>query len=129
MSKLFKQIKDEVYYGCKSICSILSGYEVSNLQVRDWNEDGEFFTIDMVEEIHDPYYVCVRFNNGRHIPLPLLLDENKSDYYLQKIIIRFFKRHTALLDNAVWDCQTYIKNVNISETISDNDLLGEEEPL
>jgi len=119
-----KKLYEELYYGVKTIRSILSGYKSPNLEVRDWSEDGEFFTIDMVEDIYDPYYVCARFKNGRHIPLPLLLDEEQSDYYLQKIIIRFFKRHTTLLDNAILDCETYVKNVSFT----DNNL-GEEEPL
>ena len=114
MKKVLLNMYYEVYYGIKTIHSIMSGYTPNNLEIRDWGSDGEFVTVDMIEDVYDPYYVCPRFNNGRHIPLPLLLDENKSDYYLQKIIIRFFKRHTALLDNAVWDCKTYNDNVNIS---------------
>jgi hypothetical protein len=111
---LIRAIKDELYYACKTIRSILSGYIPNTLELRDWDNDGEFFTINILDDIYDPYYVCPRFNNGRHIPLPLLLDESSSDYYLQKIIIRFFKRHTALLDDAIWDCDTYVKNVSIT---------------
>jgi hypothetical protein len=113
MSRLFKQIKNEIYYGYKSIHSILSGYKASSLETRDWSEDGEFYTIDITEDTDDPYYICVKFNNGRHIPLPLLINENQSDYYLQKIIIKFFKHHTTLLDDAIKDCEIYyIRNID-----------------
>lgn len=63
----FSALKVAVRYSVKSFLSILTGFD--ELQVRfgdDWvaAEPGD----------DDPYYVCGRFGNGRHIPLPILMD-------------------------------------------------------
>lgn len=109
----FNFIKSDLYYTFKAIRSILSGYEPNSLE-RWCSDDGKYIYVDIVDDIDDPYYVVCRFKNGRHLPLPLVLDPEQSEYPLQKIILKIFKKYTNLLDDAVWDCETYIANREIT---------------
>ncbi len=62
-----RAMKAAVRYSIKSLSSILSGFD--ELQVRfgdDW--------VSAQPGDDDPYYVCAVFNNGRHIPLPILMN-------------------------------------------------------
>jgi hypothetical protein len=54
----------------------------------------------------EPYYVCAVFSNGKHLPLPLLL-ESKGDYWMQNIILSVMRR-MGLLTEAQRACQLYI---------------------
>lgn len=114
MKDFIRRVYLDLYYSLKAIHSILSGYEPNSLEIRDWSEDGQFVHLDMLDDIEDPYYVCARFNNGRHLPLPLILDPSQSEYPLQRIVLSFFSKYTDLLDDATWDCETYIANREIS---------------
>lgn len=60
-------MKNDLYYAVKAFVSILSGYKT--LQYRDY--DGEWQDIEGPND--HPYYVCALFNNGRHIPLPIII--------------------------------------------------------
>ena len=107
--KIFK----DLYYSVKVIRSILSGYRPNSLQVRG-PEEGEWLPLNMLDDIDIPYYVCPVFGNGRHIPLPLILDPDNSEFFFQRVILKFFKRCTHLLDNVYYDCQTYVDNRKIT---------------
>ncbi|MEQ6359432.1 hypothetical protein V7D15_06945 [Thermoanaerobacter thermohydrosulfuricus] len=106
-------IRLNLYYSLKAIRSILSGYEPNSLE-RWCSDDQKYTPLDIIDDIDDPYYVVCRFKDGRHLPLPLVLDPDQSEYPLQKIILKFFKKYTDLLDDAVWDCETYIANREIT---------------
>jgi hypothetical protein len=71
---------DEIRYSVKSFFSILSGFVRLETKFDEgWEE--------ATEKLDDSFYVCARFKNSRHIPLPILADwdnENK----LQKIAMR-----------------------------------------
>lgn len=79
-----RAMRAAVRYSVKSLSSILSGFD--ELQARfgdDWvaAEPGD----------DDPYYVCARFKNGRHIPLPILMDwgaeGSEAGYAMQQAAI------------------------------------------
>lgn len=84
-------IAEKIYYATKSFFSILSGFvgwqekfgdEWEDVDLRDYNDtagDGN----------GDAYYVCAKYNNGRHIPLPILFNWDwDDDNKLQKIAIK-----------------------------------------
>jgi|SRR5690554_3467433 len=54
--------------------------------------------------IDSPYYMCVRFRNGRHLPLPLVLKPEQSEYPLQAWVLRKMQRRMA---EAVKACAEY----------------------
>ncbi|MBD3260109.1 MAG: hypothetical protein GF334_00230 [Candidatus Altiarchaeales archaeon] len=70
---LFKEVK----YAVKSYFTARSSF----LQMEEKYYDGDEWVWEYSEPgSNDPYYVCARFANGRHIPLPILddwYDENR----------------------------------------------------
>lgn len=79
---MFEKIKEDVHYSIKAIRSILSGFD--SLETKD--PCGGFYEVFPGDE-EEPYYVCARFNNGRHLPLPLVLEPADSEYKLQKVVL------------------------------------------
>jgi len=75
----------DVYYALKAILSVRSGFE--SLQSRSINE--------WVPAYGDPYYVCARFKNGRHIPLPLIVGK-KSEFPLQNAVLEILRKRGML---------------------------------
>ena len=86
----------DVFYTVKAALSVRSGFNC--LQSRSLNE--------WVPAYGDPYYVCVRFRNGRHIPLPLVLG-GKSKYPLQDIVLKAFRKK-GLLQQAEIACKNFM---------------------
>ena len=79
------QENSRLYYPIKALESILSGY------VGLAQKDGDEF---VKAEDDDPFYVCAEFENGRHIPLPIILaweddyrPRRPSGGYLQQLLI------------------------------------------
>lgn len=70
----------DIRYGVKNFIAIRSGYKCLT-----YKRLGLYFT-PIETPIISPHYVCAEFNNGRHIPLPILLDSNRCRG-LQKIVI------------------------------------------
>ena len=75
----------DVYYAIKAVLSVRSGFE--SLQSRSINE--------WVPAYVDPYYVCARFKNGRHIPLPLIIGK-KSEFPLQNAVLEILRKRGML---------------------------------
>ena len=75
----------DVYYAVKAVLSVRSGFE--SLQSRSINE--------WVSAYGDPYYVCARFKNGRHIPLPLIIGK-KSEFPLQNAVLEILRKRGML---------------------------------
>jgi hypothetical protein len=76
----------EIKYAVKSFFSILSGY--TGMEERCG--DGEWVDASSAEIVDgdEAYYVCASFNNGRHIPVPILADWVPDFNKLQKLAIR-----------------------------------------
>jgi len=85
---MFSKIRDDARYSVKAVRSVFSGYR--GLEVRvdpDW---------EPVEDAPDePYYVCATFENGRHIPLPVILGFDARDEQppLQNAVVGWMARH------------------------------------
>jgi len=77
---------EDMRYAVKVVLSILSGYR--GLQ---FNSDGEWIDVDG-DFPDDPYYICAVFENGRHIPLPLIIDDGECGP-LQGAVLDFMARH------------------------------------
>lgn len=91
----------EVFYAVKSFFSVLSSFE--GMEVKCF--DGEKWAWEEVDADYDgdPYYVCARFANGRHIPVPILADWDYDEHRLQKLAIQmalFFTREFVILEFA-----------------------------
>ena len=107
--RLFRQIADKIQhvvadlrYSVKSVLSALSGFE--KLEARGMFEDRSmWYTPVLFDE--PAYYVCARFLNGRHIPLPLVLGE-PSEYPLQNLVLKVLRRR-GLLREAEMACLGY----------------------
>jgi len=56
---------------------------------------------------NEPYYVCARFGNGRHIPLPLVLGDDEDAGPLQRLALRLASRFSKAFHKAEFDCATY----------------------
>lgn len=80
-----RAMKAAVRYSMKSFSSILTGFD--ELQVK---LNGDWVSAEPGDD--DPYYVCALFKNGRHIPLPILMDWGaegcEAGYALQRAAIR-----------------------------------------
>src|SRR5690554_5730681 len=88
----------DVYYTVKAALSVRSGFEC--LQSRSINE--------WVPAYSDPYYVCARFKNGRHIPLPLIVGK-KSEFPLQNVALEMLRRK-GLLQQAEIACKKFMEH-------------------
>lgn len=66
----------EIGYSIKSYLAVYSGF--AQMESR---YDGEWGKAEIGE---DPFYICALFNNGRHIPLPILDDWEYDEHKLQK---------------------------------------------
>lgn len=97
---MYNHIKQDLHYTLKAIKSIFSGY--SRLEQKGYDDEFEpIFTQDSV----DPYYACARFNNGRHLPLPLVIGA-PSEYRLQSLVLKLLRWHPAMR-RAADDCRRY----------------------
>lgn len=101
--RFLKAVKNNFYYGFKTLCSVLSGF--SGVEAKNPYNDYAFEPVDEWSD-DDPYYVCAAFNNGRHIPLPIVMN-GESEYILQDIVILCFWHHPALKQARI-ECQKYI---------------------
>jgi len=80
----FGDLFSEIQYAVKSFVSIRSGY----VEMQRKYFDGDQYVWERAEPgDDDPYYICAKFNNGRHIPLPIL-DNWDDDNKLQKFAIK-----------------------------------------
>jgi hypothetical protein len=95
---------DELFYASKALRSIESGFV--SLQIRKG-----LVWVD-ADEYSDAWYVCAAFNDGSHIPLPLLLpscpamggmDLCEPEWALQEKIIKI-AIESGLLNCAVTCC-------------------------
>lgn len=87
----------DVYYALKAILSVRSGFD--RLQSRSINE--------WVPAYGDPYYVCARFRNGRHIPLPLIIGK-KSEFPLQNAVLEMLRKR-GMLQQAETACKEFME--------------------
>lgn len=101
-------IKKDIHFSIKAIWSILSGY--LNLETKS-TLTGHFEEVDPECTVwwENPYYVCALFKNGRHIPLPLILEPEASEYPIQRAVI-WVADKLGLLEKAKKDCLCYVKN-------------------
>lgn len=93
-----KVVKD-IYYAGKSVLATLSGFDC--LQSREG--DGEWVQAEPEDNM---YYVCARFRNGRHLPLPLVVGY-ESEYPIQNRVLRML-RGKGMLKQAEEACQNLV---------------------
>lgn len=75
----------EIKYAIKSYFTVKSGY----VQMESKFSDNDGFSWQEADPgFDDPYYVCARFGNDRHIPVPILSDWTEDENRLQKWAIR-----------------------------------------
>lgn len=96
----------DIRYGIKNFIALQSGYKCLAYRKPD-----SYFT-PIVTPIISPYWVCAEFNNGRHIPLPMILDSNRCTGLQKKVIERGIK--SGKLTLAQRACLQYIKAHNPS---------------
>jgi hypothetical protein len=114
-----EMLRADLFYTVKAVAAILTGFD--RLETRNpvdfdgiidpgfdsgWREadpDGilHFGKCDI------PYYVCPRFHNGRHIPLPLILGE-RSEFPLQDKVLRWMRK-LGFLRRAKEACEDYVQ--------------------
>ncbi len=83
IENMFKVDVTELYYATKLVKSIYlqlidTDDRFDNLEFYD-QYDGEWYYVDMEDYIpfnYTPYYLCVEFTDGRHLPVPLLAARN-----------------------------------------------------
>ena len=92
-----------IYYPIKTILTILSGYKELHAPHFDIEGNKWFSLAD--DYTAEPYYVCAAFNNGRHIPLPIILCKS-SRYPLQNFVLHLLSWHPSY-KKAFQDCQEY----------------------
>lgn len=83
--QLATDLAHEVYYDAKSFLAIRSGYIQMEQKLWEGNESA-WENAEPGDD--DPYYICARFANGRHIPLPILANWHPDENRLQKLAIR-----------------------------------------
>lgn len=74
-----REMREDLYYSAKLVAGVLSGYR--GLKVRE----GEEWVVPTMWD--DPYYTCLQFENGRHLPLPLALEGGESTFPLQNFLL------------------------------------------
>lgn len=79
----FGDLPEQIGYAIKSYKAVKSGF----MQMESKYHSGEEWVWEEVGANDDLYYVCARFANGRHIPLPILANW-ESGNKLQKFAIR-----------------------------------------
>lgn len=78
----------DVQYSTKVVDCVLSGY-----RGLEWRTGcGEWEPVEDDEFPDNPYYVCAAFENGRHIPLPLVIGE-ESEYPFQNAVLCWIANH------------------------------------
>lgn len=104
VKKVLSQISKDLYYSIKSLR--LLGAKFVALQ-ECVNDGEESWWIDIDERSTcPPYYVCALFDNGKHLPLPLVLGE-KSEYPMQNFILKIL-RSIGILRQAEKACLEYL---------------------
>jgi len=94
------RILADVSYSAKLVVGVISGFddlqhhtegeweyvEYTTTWTRKWNGEWEGgVSYDLLEQ---PHYICVRWQNGRHCPLPIVLGDD-SEYSMQNAIMQF----------------------------------------
>ena len=89
-------VAQDTGYAVKVFSSVLSGYK--GLQYRG----GDWYNVPDGELPDNPFYVCALFENGRHIPLPLILGTGKDCGRLQAGALKFVERRTGRGNRGLW---------------------------
>ena len=109
----------DAQYALKVIKSVRSGYFWMEYHERDkWEPIG--YTMEPCDcgeagralypvfNLKDePYYICARFGNNRHIPLPLILGDDGDAGPLQRFALRLTSRFSQAMREAEFDCAHY----------------------
>jgi len=86
--RIFRTIKswrNEIRHSIKSFRAVRSGFvrfETKFLEGDEWVWHEADFDVD------EEFYICAAYQNGRHIPLPILEDWEHGKHRLQKFAIR-----------------------------------------
>lgn len=132
IENIFKVDVTELYYATKLVKSIYlqlidTDDRFDNMEFYDRYDD-EWYYVDMEDYIpyhYTPYYLCVEFTDGRHLPVPLLagrdIDEEPIDREgLQQEIIKLGFKYCRALRRAsieakkiLYKHSTFKKRVNI----------------
>ena len=106
IADLISRPAKDIYYTIKAVLSVYSGFDcLQSRSIDGW-----------VSAYGDPYYVCARFDNGRHIPLPLVLGD-KSEYPLQNAILQGLRRK-GLLHQAETACVFFMEQSTYKDSSS-----------
>lgn len=95
-------LNENMFYALKTLRTVYESWYLG-LQQRD--SDSGWVEADP-EYGDDPYYVCAAFDNGSHIPLPLIMGD-QSEFPLQDLVLEQARR-TGKLAKIVNDCEEYI---------------------
>lgn len=101
---MFEKISNDLSHSIKLIAGAMSGFDGLQFSNQDGWEyveehieydrrwDGQYVNIHSSFSLADaPYYICVRWENGRHCPLPIILYLN-SEYSIQNLVVRVLHR-------------------------------------
>ena len=107
---------DDLKYAAKVLhCVLFSEYQFLDRRIdgENWEAIGlrlepQYGGLYPHFDLEDtPYYVCARFSNGRHIPLPLLAGEYENDVGpLQRLALHAV-RNRRVFQEALIDCAYY----------------------
>lgn len=117
IENIFKVDVTEFYYATKLMKSIYlqlidTDDRFDNMEFYDRYED-EWYYVDMEDYIpyhYTPYYICVEFTDGRHLPVPLLAardieEERTIREGLQQEIIKLGFKYCRSLRRAAIDAK------------------------
>lgn len=122
MTRKTQRIAADLSYSVKLIAGVASGFdglqhhtgevweycEFSHTIRRD--RTGEYssdFDYRIDHDYDHPHYTCVRWGNGSHCPLPIILSA-ESEYPLQNLVVRALKRlSSAAFEDARIACACY----------------------
>jgi hypothetical protein len=107
LKSTFKPLVQDLKYAVKVFSCVRSGYYWLEYHTRDeWEPIGYTMYPDFSLD-DQPYYVCARFGNRRHIPLPLVLGDDGDAGPLQRLAIRSARRFSKAMRKAEYDCAYY----------------------
>lgn len=93
-------VKAEIKYGVKSISCLRAGFVgLESKNGLEWRS---------ADEWDSPYYLCVKFKNGRHIPLPIVW----NPCGLQGFFIKTICSISRAAMNTLKDAQTAAAGMN-----------------
>ncbi len=105
----------DIKYTVKLLRGIVSGFDglqeqdtgkwdyIANTSTFTRKPNGEWTGQESYDTYVHSYYVCVRWNNGSHTPLPIVLDDGDYDDTMQSALVRaMIWLHAKSLAPSAW---------------------------